>query len=242
MLDTRLHGRDQQIPFKTGESDIPATDSRLTDPKRTLLGFDQEAWLERELRKSNDRKQPWRILGQQVMMAQLSRTQGQTIRNPDQWDGYGPARERLFQVLRERDIRNNVVLTGDIHSTWCNELSSNPWATSATADEARIVGVEFVGPAVSSPGERDQAQAAANSEKLRSTSPHMKYIERYSRGYGILDVTRDRAQCEFYHLATVSVRDNQQKLATVYATEAGNNSLKPSSAEARPALAEQAPK
>jgi len=134
------------------------------------------------------------------------------------------------------------VLTGDIHSTWCNDLSSNPWATSTTADEARIVGVEFVGPAVSSPGERDKAQAASNSERLRSISPHMKYIERYSRGYGILDVTRDRAQCEFYHLPTVSVPDSHQELAVVYASEAGNNALKPASAEARGALAEPAPK
>jgi alkaline phosphatase D len=176
------------------------------------------------------------------MMAQLSRTQGTAIRNPDQWDGYGPTRERLFKILRERDIRNNVVLTGDIHSTWCNDLSSNPWATSATSDEARIVGVEFVGPAISSPAERDKAQAAANSEKIRSISPHMKYIERYSRGYGILDVTRERAQCEFYHLPTVSVRDAGQELAVVYASEAGNNSLKTASAEKREALAEPAPK
>jgi alkaline phosphatase D len=177
-----------------------------------------------------------------VMIAQLSRTQGRTIRNPDQWDGYAPARERLFKVLRDRDIRNNVVLTGDIHSTWCNDLSSNPWAASATADEARVVGVEFVGPAVSSPGQRDQAQAAADSERLRSTSPHMKYVERYHRGYGVLDVTRERAQCEFYHLPTVSVRDGRQELAVVYASEAGNNSLKSAAAEARAALAEPAPK
>jgi alkaline phosphatase D len=242
MLDTRLHGRDKQVDFKPGEQEVPATDAQLIDPKRTLLGFDQEKWLAHELRKSKDHKRPWRILGQQVMMAQLSRTQGRSIRNPDQWDGYGPTRERLFQVLRERDIRNNVVLTGDIHSTWCNDLSSNPWATSATAEEARIVGVEFVGPAVSSPAERDQAQAAANSEKIRSVSPHMKYVERYSRGYGILDVTRERAQCEFYHLPTVSVPDERQDLAVVYASEAGNNSLKTGSAQKRGALAEPAPK
>jgi alkaline phosphatase D len=242
MLDTRVHGRDKQVEFKPGEQQVPANDPQLTDPKRTLLGFDQERWLARELRKSKDRKQPWRILGQQVMMAQLSRTQGTTIRNPDQWDGYGPTRERLFQVLRERDIRNNVVLTGDIHSTWCNDLSSNPWATSATSDEGRIVGVEFVGPAVSSPAERDQAQATANAEKIRSVSPHMKYIERFSRGYGVLDVTRERAQCEFYHLPTVTVPDERQTLAVVYASEAGNNSLKTGTAEKRDALAEPAPK
>jgi alkaline phosphatase D len=242
MLDTRLHGRDKQVDIKQGESDVAVTDPQIADPRRTLLGFDQEAWLARELRRSKGRKQPWRILGQQVMMAQLSRTDGRTIRNPDQWDGYLPARERLFEDLRARDIRNNVVLTGDIHSSWCNELKSNPWATSATANEARIVGVEFVGPAVSSPGLRDQARAVTDAERVRSTSPHIKYAELHKRGYGILDVTRERAQCEFYHLPTVSERDGRQELAAVYASEAGSNELKAGTAEPRSGLAEPAPK
>ncbi len=213
MLDTRLHGRDKEADRTPGESEIPSTNPQVADTKRTLLGFDQEAWLARELRRSKDRKQPWRVLGQQVMMAHNSRTQGKTIRNPDQWDGYAPARERLFEVLRERDIRNNVVLTGDIHSSWANDLSSNPWAASATADEARVVGVEFIGPAMSSPGLRGEAQAVTDAERVRSTSPHIKYVELHKRGYGVLDVTRDRAQCEWYHLPTVSVRDKRQELA-----------------------------
>jgi alkaline phosphatase D len=242
MLDTRLHGRDKQIDVKQGESDIAANDPRISDEKRTLLGFDQERWLARELRASKSREQPWRILGQQVMMAPLSRTEGRTIRNPDQWDGYIPARERLFEVLRERDIRNNVVLTGDIHSSWCNELRSNPWAPSGTSDEARLLGVEFVGPAISSPGLRSEKEAVTEAEKVRSGSPHIKWAELNRRGYGVLDVTRDRAQCEYYHLATVSERDNRQELAAVYASEAGNNVLKPSTAEPRSALAEPAPK
>ena len=242
MLDTRLHGRDKEADRTAGESEIASTNAQVADAKRTLLGFDQEAWLARELRRSKDRKQPWRVLGQQVMMAHNSRTQGRTIRNPDQWDGYAPSRERLFDVLRERDIRNNVVLTGDIHSSWANDLSSNPWAASATADEARVVGVEFIGPAISSPGLRSEAQAVTDRERVLSTSPHIKYVELHRRGYGVLDVTRDRAQCEWYHLPTVSVRDERQELAAVYASEAGNNGLKPAAAESRGPLAEQAPK
>jgi alkaline phosphatase D len=241
MLDTRLHGRDKQIDIRKGESDIAAADPQLADPKRTLLGFDQEAWLARELRASKDRREPWRILGQQVMMAQLSRTRGHTLRNPDQWDGYGPARERLFEVLRKDDIRNNVVLTGDIHSSWCNELRSNPWAASATHAEAQLLGVEFVGPAVSSPGYLDPARATADAERVHSNSPHIKYVDLFKRGYCVLDVTRDRAQCEYYHLQTVSERSDAQELAMVYASEAGNNALKPSTAESRSALADPAP-
>jgi alkaline phosphatase D len=242
MLDTRLHGRDQEIFIKKGQHDISAADPAIADPKRTLLGFDQEQWLARELRRSKDHGQPWRVLGQQVMMAHLSNTEGRTILNPDQWDGYIPARERLFEVLRKGDIRNNVVLTGDIHSSWCNELRSNPWAPSATNDEARLVGVEFIGPAISSPGLYGEAEAVTKSEQLHSNSPHIKWTELNKRGYGVLDITRDRAQCEYYHLRTVSERDNRQVLAAVYASAAGDNALKPSTAESRNALAEPAPR
>jgi alkaline phosphatase D len=242
MLDTRLHGRSKQIDLAKDTSDIAVDDPGIADEKRTMLGLDQERWLARELRASQGREQPWRILGQQVMMAQLSRTEGRTIRNPDQWDGYIPARERLFKVLRERDIRNNVVLSGDIHSSWCNELRSNPWAQDSTSDEARLVGVEFIGPAISSPGLRSAEQAVIDAEKVRSVSPHIKWVELHKRGYGVLDVTRDRAQCEYYHLPTVSERDNRQELVAVYASEAGNNELKVSTAEPSSALAEPAPK
>ncbi|HKE93355.1 MAG TPA: alkaline phosphatase D family protein, partial [Povalibacter sp.] len=210
MLDTRLHGRDMQAAFKTGQSELPVTDPTIADPSRTLLGFDQEQWLERQLWQSNQRGATWRILGQQVMMAQLSATFGRTIINPDQWDGYAPARERLFSVLREHQIRNNVVLTGDIHSSWCNDLTSNPWDPTGAynpATGAGIVGVEFVTPAVSSPGPvQDPAQAAVVAGQLRFVSPHMKYINLFRRGYGVLDVDRERARCEIYHVSTVDSR------------------------------------
>lgn len=46
-------------------------------------------------------------------------------------------------------------------------------------------------------------------------------------------MTRDRAQCEFYHLPTVSERDKREELAVVYASEGGNNALKVGTAEPR---------
>ena len=72
MLDTRLHGRDLQAAFKTGQSAVPVNDPVIADSSRTLLGFDQERWLERQLWTSKQRGASWRVLGQQVMMAQLS--------------------------------------------------------------------------------------------------------------------------------------------------------------------------
>lgn len=247
MLDTRLHGRDKQAGFKTGQADLPAADPIVADPQRTLLDFDQEQWLERKLWSSKQRGTRWRILGQQVMLAQLSATFGKTIINPDQWDGYAPARQRLFRNFIDNDIHNNVVLTGDIHSSWCNDLTVNPWDPAAGYDPASgagVVGVEFVTPAVSSPGPYpDAATAAVVAAQLKYVSPHMKYVELSQRGYGVLDITRQRALCEIYHVATVATRSSQQRIAASFVSEAGANGLQPATANTRvEAVADPAPR
>lgn len=225
MLDTRLHGRDLQAAFKTGQSELPVNDPTINDGTRSLLGFDQEEWLERQLWESKRRGTTWRVLGQQVMMAQLSATFGQTIINPDQWDGYRPSRERLFRHLIDNNINNNVVLTGDIHSSWCSDLTLNPWdaATYNPQTGAGVVGAEFVCPAVSSPGPVPAAAADVVAGQLRFVSPHMKYINLSRRGYGVLDLNHERAQCEIYHVATVDAKSDQESLATVMVSEVGNN-------------------
>ena len=49
---------------------------------------------------------------------------------------------------------NLVALTGDIHSSWGNEIAGNPFVPGYAAQ-----GVEFVCPAVTSQGIDDRAQA-----------------------------------------------------------------------------------
>ena len=52
---------------------------------------------------------PEQVLGQQVMMASLSVDRGAHFENRDQWDGYAPARERLFAAAAAREVRDLVV-------------------------------------------------------------------------------------------------------------------------------------
>jgi alkaline phosphatase D len=244
MLDTRLHGRDLQAAFKTGQADLPVNDPTIADPNRTLLGVDQEQWLERQLYASKARRATWRILGQQVMMAQLSSTFGGTVINPDQWDGYAPARQRLFDHLRDHRIDNNVVLTGDIHSSWCSDLTDNPWDPTryVPTSSNNVRAVEFVCPAVTSPGPiPDPAAAEITAAQLRFVSPHMKYIELYRRGYGVLDVNRERVQAEIYHLATIESRGSEERLAAAFVSRAGDNALVPASSVTAPTAASADP-
>lgn len=246
MLDTRLYGRDLQAAFKGGVAELPVTDPVLADPGRTLLGFDQEAWLAERLVESQQRGAPWRILGQQVMMAQLSTTFGATIINPDQWDGYGPARARLYDTIRTGGVDGVVVLTGDIHSSWCNELTANPWDRSgsyAPGTGRGAVGVEFVCPAVTSPSPvPDPAVATQTAFVLRQISPHVRYVDLIRRGYGLLDIDRERVQGELWHVSGIGTRASGETLGAAFVTPVRTGGLvQVASASAARAGADPAP-
>lgn len=234
MLDTRLNGRDLQAAFK-GAPALPMNDPTIADPNRTLLGFEQEAWLYSALSASKSRGAKWRFVGQQVMMAQLAApgTNGTTTLNPDQWDGYAPARQRLFRHLADNYIANNVVLTGDIHSAWCNDLAFNPWdsATYNPAAGTGVLGVEFVTPAISSPGPiPDPAQAVPTAAVLRATSPHMKYVDLYRRGYVLVDADHERVQGEIWHVPTIDSVSAGESFSAGFISAVDDNALTPAAA------------
>jgi alkaline phosphatase D len=156
--------------------------------------------------------------------------------NSDQWDGYQPARDRIYSVLKgdaaNAPVHNCVILTGDIHSSWAADLSqdpNNPNVASGGYDAATGEGsraVEFVGTSVSSPGLDDPAGNTARF--LRSVNPHFKYIELNRRGYMLLDVTRERAVCEWWHLDTVASVSNIETFAVAFEVAHGSNRLAPS--------------
>jgi alkaline phosphatase D len=233
MLDTRLHGRSRQSSARRARftEGFPANDPVISDPRRTLLGFDQEAWLGKQLFESQARGATWRLLGQQVMMAPLSKDGGHTLASLDQWSGYRAARDRLYQTLRANRIDNLVVTTGDIHSSWGNELTWNPWEPAAYDPQTGrgVVGVEFVTPAVSSPGTADPVDAARFAAAWRDGGPHVKYAELHKRGYVLLDIDRERVQGEFWHVATVDAVSREEVLAAALVNVAGDNRLQPAS-------------
>lgn len=222
MLDTRLIGRDQQVVD-------PCDAAHIADPTRQLLGEPQEAWFFNQLDRSQRRGTHWRLIGQQVMFGQLVNVlaPGGCIFNPDQWDGYAAARGRVLGKLSDDGIDNVIVLTGDIHSSWGNDLTSSPFdpATYDPASGAGSLAVEFVTPAVTSPGIDDAAQAAQLGGAIRATHPHVKYVDLFHRGYALLDITRDQVQCEWYHVATITERSAEESLANSLLVAAGTNHL-----------------
>lgn len=242
MLEERLSARSQQLPATIS---IPGLGTgfvqagAFTDPTRTLLGSEQEAWLATRLRTSTAK---WKFLGQGVMFAHL-KLQGAPLAagggvfvNSDQWDGYQPARDRVYDILKgnaaHAPVNNCVVLTGDIHSSWANDLSQDPNnANVATGGYNPATGagsraVEFVGTSVSSPGLSDPSGGTAAF--LRSVNPYMKYIDFNQRGYMLIDVTPQRAVCEWHFVDTVAAISNVQTFGVAFEVQLGSNRLVPS--------------
>jgi alkaline phosphatase D len=241
MLEQRLQGRDRQLPATLSTPLGPAfvQAGAFNDPARSLLGAEQEAWLADRLRRTPAR---WKLIGQGVMFAQLkgvaaaNAAGGGAFLNPDQWDGYQPARNRVYAVLQggngQLPVNNVVVLTGDIHSSWAADLTpdpNNPDVTSggynpATGEGARAV--EFVGTSVSSPGVDSDTNGAV-AGFLRSVNPHFKYINLHRRGYMLLDVTAERVVCEWWYVDTVASPSNIETFAVAFEVRHGMNRLAP---------------
>ncbi|MDP2506064.1 MULTISPECIES: alkaline phosphatase [unclassified Oceanobacter] len=211
MLDTRLAGRDAQAESME-ERNLPG---------RTLLGYSQEEWLYTNLANAQQQGVTWKLSGQQVMVAQLG-TNDMPF-NYDQWDGYPAARQRLFDAVSQANVDNWVVLTGDIHSSWAFELYQNPFA----AETGKPLGVEFVTPAVTSPGIESYAQAQMAAASLEALLPHLAFVNFYFRGYVLLDITHDRLQAEWWVVDNIDSHRYSSDCLRALQVPQGSNQLQP---------------
>lgn len=172
MLDTRIHGRDEQVG---------ATSQEISSPDRTLLGEDQKTWLASEISNS---EATWNVLGQQVMVAPLE-IFGNPL-NPDQWDGYLADRNWLYDLMQTQSLGQSVVLTGDIHTAWANEI---PLANYDHDAQTGSAGVEFVVTSVTSPG-----IDGIPSGIVTQTNPHVQWVDLEEHGFCVIEFTPEKVQ------------------------------------------------
>lgn len=225
-LDTRRYGRDQQLEAVADEV-----------PSRTILGTEQEAWANQQLASSTS---VWRVLVQQVMMAPMLLL-GAPV-NLDAWDGYPSARGRMIEAIRG-SLGNVVVLTGDIHSSWANDVPGEPLdpSTYDPATGAGSVAVEFVTPSVTSAGlEGDNGSI---QQLFVDSNPHTKYVDLKQHGYLVLDVRAAKVQADWYYVEDIrSETGGKESHAVSYAVYSGKPSLrKMSGPESPKASCELAP-
>ena len=192
MLDTRYEDRDSVL----GQLIVDTT-PYLIDTSRNMLGPAQLAWFKTQL---SDTTSQWKIIGNQVMIAPL--TDDNYILNGDQWDGYPAERKRVFDYIMQQHIKDVVFVTGDIHSSWANDLP-HPDSIYNPVTHSGSVATELVATSVtSSAGALAQFQS-----NIQPANPHVRYVDLNLRGYLLLDVNKQRTQGDFIHINTIITRD-----------------------------------
>jgi alkaline phosphatase D len=213
MLDTRLEGRDDP-------EDLPNS-----DPNKTMLGASQKQWMKDRLLAAQftDNIQ-WKMLTQQVMFAPLKML-GITL-NADQWDGYESERQEILNYLYGMGITNTVILSGDIHTSWANDVP-NPTMGDYGDNGQGSACVEFVTPSVTSPSV--DFGNGVGAWAIQNANPHIKWVNLIERGYYILDINTERCQADWYFVNTINEQDAIEAFNIAYYVNDGETFLRESS-------------
>lgn len=183
------------------------------NPENTLLGATQREWLQQSLTASQG---TWNILAQQVMMGLVSfvRQPGPELKHSmDQWPGYAHERMELVKFLAERKIANPVVLTGDIHSNWANELRVD----DRKLDEPTVA-TEFVATSISSGG--NGLADFKELPEIMGNNPFVKFHNR-ERGYVRCTVTPKQWTSDFVVVDEVMKPGGKSTTRASFVVEAG---------------------
>jgi len=194
LLDDRQYrGHQPCTPAGRGGSANVENCAERLDPKLSILGVDQEKWLEAGLDRSGAR---WNVLAQQTLMAQrdLKPGPGQVFWT-DAWDGYPLARRRLLDHLAARKPSNPVVIGGDVHSFWVTDLKPD-------FDDARspVVASEIVGTSITSAAGRSEQEL----QGLLPDNPHIRFVHGARRGYVRVELTSARMRVDLRAMHNVT--------------------------------------
>lgn len=206
VLDTRQYRTDQP----NGDGLKPLNDAAL-DPANTLLGKAQHNWLNASLISS---QATWNVLAQQVMFAMVERiTADRTGYSMDQWPGAAHERMKLMRFISDRKVPNPVILTGDIHSNWVNDLRVDD-----REHDTPVVATEFVGTSISSGG--NGTSEVKNLDKLQSLNPCVKFHNQ-ERGYVRCKVDKKSWTSDYVVVEDVTKPDGKTLARASYTVEAG---------------------
>lgn len=213
VLDTRQYRTDQP----NGDRKSPLNAAAL-DRGNSLLGDRQRNWLMRSLIASQSK---WNILAQQVMMGMVgfANSGDELVYSMDQWPSSAAERMRLMKFLQERRVPNPVVLTGDIHSNWANELRVDD-----RKPETEVIATEFVTTSLSSGGNGvDQPKGI---DQLKSDNPCVKFHNR-ERGYVRCRVTPESWISDYVVVDDVEKPGGKIFTRASFVVEAGDPRIQP---------------
>ncbi len=129
--------------------------------------------------------------------------------NLDAWDGYPAARERLYAAFRRAGTRP-IVLSGDSHAAWSNDLYD---------DDGTLVAAEFGATAVTSPSYGSLLPGLG--AVLAKANREVAFCDQDAKGYTVVTLTPDSATAEHIALSTVLAKPFTRQIAAGHRIMAG---------------------
>lgn len=211
VLDDRQYRSHQACPkpLLGGSNVVGAECAERLDPALTMLGGEQERWIESALARS---QATWNVIVQQTLMAPAARP---SARGPlhwtDGWDGYPAARARLLGAIARERVRNAVVLGGDVHTNFVADLHARPEDPASP-----VVATEFCGTSITS-----QGMGRDTAEGILRANPHIKLADGTRRGYVLLEFAPARVEARLRVVQTVKRNDAGVSTYAAFTVEEG---------------------
>ena len=114
--------------------------------------------------------------------------------NLDAWDGYPADRQRVYDILTAAKARP-IVLAGDSHMFWANELWDDAGKTRVAA--------EFGTTSVTSPGYGDVLPGVPLGEAFVQRNKDVKYVHPSAKGFLLLTLEHGKATGELVAVSTI---------------------------------------
>ena len=226
---------DGDAPEVDGKRDLTRLKAKLADPKRRMMSEKQEAWVGAELARSVKAGHAWQVIGNEVVMARVMLPSPKKELTPEQyaaipasaqnrvnryeagaalglpagmdmWDGYPADRERLYDRFKAASARP-IVLSGDSHSFWANELYDAA---------GKRVACEFGTTGITSPGAGELTPGVNAGDLIAKANPEVIFNDQVSKGFVLLTLTRDQAKAEMVAVSTIVARDFTTKVVKTF--------------------------
>jgi alkaline phosphatase D len=114
--------------------------------------------------------------------------------NLDAWDGYPADRARVYDIFKAGKARP-IVLSGDSHAFWVNELWDDAGVTRVAA--------EFGVTSVTSPGYGDYLPGAPIDQAFVARNKEVKFTDQVAKGYLLLTLEHGKATGELVAVSTI---------------------------------------
>jgi alkaline phosphatase D len=216
MLDQRQYRSAQACPLpgRAGGNRIAEDCADLRDESRTMLGTEQEIWLEGGVSRAKDGR--WNLLAQGTLVSYMDEMPGQGRQfGGDSWNGYPAARRHLLDMLQRRQVRNPVIFTGDMHAFMAGNIGTVPGDPRSTP-----LATEIVATSVSS-DPRPQPQLAEWARE----NPNLMLVDGSHRGYVALRLSPARLQADLMAVENRDDSASSQRILHSLVVESGRPEL-----------------